>query len=79
MCAFEEFYPATIVLDIVMPGVDGIALVQCLKTRDCSAKALAASASNPKYVKFAEQIGLGLDISRISKPFALDELCEALS
>ena len=79
MRAFEEFHPTTIVLDIVMPEIDGIALVQWLKSRDCSAKVLVASASNPMYAKFAEQIGVGLDISRVSKPFALDELCEALS
>ena len=79
MPAFEEFHPTKIVLDIVMPEIDGLALVQWQKSRDCNAKVLFAPAHNPIYVNLLERIGLGLGISCISSSFALEELGEALT
>ena len=78
---FEVFDPTTVVLDIVMPDVDGIELLDWLIERDCDAKILVASAYNPRYAQMAETLGSakGLEISFIEKPFRVSELRETLS
>ncbi len=78
---FESFNPTTIVLDIVMPDVDGIELIDWLIERNCEAQVLVASAFNPDYARMAETLGSakGLEISFIEKPFRVAELRESLS
>jgi len=81
MREFERFKPDAVVLDMVMPEIDGIELVQWLKERNCTAKVLVASGVNSAHAMNAEAIGseCGLDITRLSKPFVFDELCTALT
>ncbi len=78
---FDSFNPTTVVLDIVMPDVDGIELISWLNDRGCHAKVLVASAFNPRYAKMAETIGTarGLEISFIEKPFRVAELRDSLA
>lgn len=78
---YESFHPTTVVLDIVMPDIDGIELIGWLIERECEAKVLVASAFNPSYAKMAETLGAakGLEISFIQKPFRVSELRETLS
>lgn len=78
---YESFDPTLVVLDIVMPDVDGIELIDWLIERDCHAKILVASAYNPKYAQMAETLGSvkGLEISFIEKPFRISELRETLA
>lgn len=77
---FESFNPTTVVLDIVMPDVDGIELIDWLIERDCSAKILVASAYNPNYARMAKTLGAakGLEIAFIEKPFRIAELRTSL-
>jgi len=78
MREYERFQPTAVVLDIVMPEIDGITLVRWLQQNSCSAKVLVASGVN---ADFAETIGdeNGLDITRLSKPFVLKEFSAALA
>lgn len=78
---FDSFDPTTVVLDIVMPDIDGIELIDWLIERDCSAKILVASAYNPSYARMAETLGAakGLEITFIEKPFRIAELRSSLS
>lgn len=81
MREFERFKPDAVVVDMVMPEIDGIELVQWLRDRNCTAKVLVASGVNSAHAKNAETIGNegGLDITQLSKPFVFDELCTALT
>lgn len=81
MRTFDSFNPTVVVLDIVMPGMDGIELVKWLHTRGCSARIFVASAFNLEYAKMAEMLGEaeGLDVKLLKKPFQIAALRAALS
>jgi DNA-binding NtrC family response regulator len=78
---YDNFDPTTVVLDIVMPDVDGIELIGWLIERKCDAKILVASAYNPDYARMAETLGTakGLKISFIEKPYRVSELRTSLA
>ena len=80
MAEYENFDPTTIVLDIVMPDIDGIELVAWLVERKCGARILVASGYNNRYAKMAETLGAakGLEIMFLEKPFRINELRDAL-
>lgn len=81
MAEYERFDPTTIVLDIVMPDIDGIELVDWLVERNCAARILVASGYNKRYAKMAETLGTakGLEIMFLEKPFRITELRAALA
>jgi CheY-like chemotaxis protein len=81
MAEYETFDPTTIVLDIVMPDIDGIELVAWLVERKCRARILVASGYNNRYAKMAETLGAakGLQIMFLEKPFRITELRDALA
>jgi CheY-like chemotaxis protein len=81
MTEYETFDPTLIVLDIVMPDVDGIELVEWLASRNCVASIIVASAYNPRYAQMAKTMGTvkWLDISFLEKPFRVAQLREMLS
>jgi DNA-binding response OmpR family regulator len=80
MAVFDDFNPTAIVLDIVMPDIDGIELVAWLLDRGCDARILVASGYNKRYAKMAETLGVakGLEIGFLEKPYRIAELREAL-
>lgn len=77
----DGFDPTTIVLDIVMPDIDGFELVKWLRERGCAAKIIVASADNLDYAKLARSLGRGrgLDISVVEKPYEVEKLQAALA
>ena len=81
MAEYENFGPTAIVLDIVMPDIDGIELVDWLVERNCSASILVASGYNERYAKMAKSLGAakGLEIMFLEKPFRVAELRDALA
>lgn len=81
MESIDDFDPTTIMVDIVMPEMDGLQLIKWLRERGCDAKVLVASADNMDYATLARNLGKGrgLDISVVPKPFKNEELVEALS
>ena len=81
MRIFGSFDPTVVVLDIVMPDIDGIELVKWLYERGATAKVFVTTAFNPHYAQMAEALGeaKGLDVSLIKKPFRIAELRAALS
>jgi len=80
MLACEEFKPTVIVLDIVMPEIDGIELLRWLAEQKTTARVIVASAFYPEYAKMSVAIGTarGLAVSKLNKPFELSTLREAL-
>jgi DNA-binding response OmpR family regulator len=80
--AVPRFQPDVIVLDIVMPDIDGIELIQWLAARRMAARIVVASGFNPYYAKMAQMLGSvhgKLSITTLLKPIAIADLKAALS
>lgn len=72
-----EFSPSVILLDLQMPGRDGIELLRELSTLDRRPKVLIASGLDSRVLTTASELGLsmGVDVAgAFCKPIALDEL-----
>ena len=55
--AYEKAEPDVIVLDIVMPEVEGIEIVQWLGQRGTNARVVVVTGYNPRYAETAKTIG----------------------
>lgn len=79
--AYESFDPTVVILDVIMPDVDGIELLQWLIDQGCSARILVVTGYNPKYAEMAQILGgaKGLDVRNFSKPVRAADLRTALS
>ncbi len=79
---YETIKPSVVVLDIVMPVIDGIDLIQWIADQEHKAKIIIVSdwdASNVKSARTLAQIN-GLDsIEMLTKPISLSDLHKALS
>ncbi len=79
---YETFSPSVIVLDVVMPEVDGIELVRWLAQEKCKARILIVTGYNPYYADAAMRLVSAddvLDVRTLSKPIGLADLRAALS
>lgn len=78
---YAEFKPNVIVLDMVMPDIEGIELVQWLAEQNCEARILVVTGYNPYYSKMALGLGevRGLQVETHQKPISLAALRAALS
>jgi DNA-binding response OmpR family regulator len=79
---YLDFDPTVIILDMVMPGVEGIELVNWLAEEGCSARIMVVTGYNPHYVDFAKTIGSARGLSSVqsyTKPISLADLRKALS
>ena len=79
---YEAFDPDIIVLDIVMPEVDGIEFTRWLAQRKTRSRIVLVTGYNPNYAesatKLAEALGLP-DITFLTKPVRLSTLAETLT
>ncbi len=75
--AVQEFQPTVVVLDLQMPGADGIELLRYLGERGSKAQVLVASGMDQRVLATAEQIGRaqGLNmLGALQKPILLADL-----
>lgn len=82
MSSYDETPPTNIVLDMVMPEIDGVELISWLANKKCTAKIIIVTGYNPRYIELAEDLGgaKGLpDIISLTKPVSLSDLRAALS
>ena len=78
---YDAFDPTVIVLDIVMPEVEGMELVQWLAERKSAVHLVVVTGYNPRYSELAQKLGeaKGLrSVANLAKPVALSELRAAL-
>ena len=78
---YHDLAPDVILLDIVMPGEDGIELMRYLAEQNCRSGIIIMSGYNPLYLKSGETLardwGLRALMS-LTKPIDLSTLEEAL-
>ncbi|HKE93398.1 MAG TPA: response regulator, partial [Povalibacter sp.] len=75
--AVQEFQPTVVVLDLQMPGADGIELLRYLGERGSKAHVLVASGMDQRVLATAQQIGRsqGLNmLGALQKPIMLADL-----
>ena len=69
---FESFRPHLIVLDLVMPDMDGIEIVRWLALQSDPVHVVLATGYDPRYALMADKLAMGrsktLKISPIAKP-----------
>lgn len=79
--AFREKQADAVVLDMVMPDMDGIELVTWLSQRSATSHLIIATGYNPKYAEMAEVLGAQSSfksIKKLQKPVRAAELREVL-
>jgi DNA-binding NtrC family response regulator len=82
MKAYRKSEPTSIVIDMVMPGVDGVELIGWLAQQHCEAHIMIVTGYNPRYAELAENLGDAKGLSNIksyTKPLKLADLRQALS
>jgi DNA-binding response OmpR family regulator len=73
--------PDVIILDIVMPQMDGVELIQWLAAQRSAARVIVVTGFNPHYAKMVEVLGIAhgiLSITTLVKPIAIIDLQAAL-
>lgn len=80
--AYVKFEPDVLVLDMVMPEIDGVELIKWLVDQNAAVKVVIVSGYNPLYSKMAEVLseagGLS-DVTTLQKPVRIDVLKDALA
>ncbi len=84
--AFMEIYPTfnptLILMDMILPDIDGFELMQWLIEQGCTARVIVVTGYNPHYAEMAETIGTDsgmLGVETLTKPVGLMELRAALN
>lgn len=80
--ACGELAPTMVIVDIIMPGVDGIEMVTWLAELNFRGRVVVITGSQPNYARAAKLIGEskgGLDIQTHSKPISLQDLRAVLA
>ncbi len=75
---YESFNPSLIVLDLVMPDMDGIEIIRWLASKERPVHVVLATGYNPRYAMMADKLAMGrskrLKISPIAKPVRVNTL-----
>jgi DNA-binding response OmpR family regulator len=81
MESFKKYPPDAIILDLAMPGIDGVELLRWLAEEDCTARIAIISGFDRRVLDAAGRMGeaSGLKIvDTLSKPIRLAAMREAL-
>jgi len=79
--SYEANEPDIVVLDIVMPNVDGLELLHYLADRKCRSRILVMTGYNEIYLQHAKSLGelYGLpNVQTLTKPIELPDIEKAL-
>lgn len=74
---FDATRPDLVVLDVVMPDVEGIQIVQQLADRNTASRVVMVTGYDPGYVEAARTIGTARGLRRIdtlTKPVRVEDL-----
>ena len=79
--AYGRFNPSVIVLDVVMPGMDGIEIIRWLASHDNEAPVILTTGYNPHFAEAAKVLGSvrgNFSITTLEKPVGLSGIKAAL-
>lgn len=80
--AFNDEKPDVVVIDVVMPNIDGIELVKYLGQAECDARVLVISGFTERYLTntkiLGEAFGLG-SVTAMKKPIEITQLEDYLT
>lgn len=79
---YRQFQPHLIVLDLVMPEIDGLEFLQFLERQGTTARVIILSGSGNNYRRIAENLGASSGIlieANLAKPFRIEMLRQALA
>ena len=82
MAAVQRAPPDVIILDIVMPGMNGIELIRWLGEQHSAARIIVVTGFNPHYAQMVEGLGIAHGIRSITsllKPIAIADLKAVLT
>ncbi len=80
--AYETFKPHTVVIDLIMPDIDGMELIQWLAEVETKALVIAVTGYSPEYANLAKMLGEGKGLSTVTaliKPVKAKDLRNALT
>ncbi len=79
---YEEFQPGVVILDLVMPEVDGIELAQWLAHVQSQARVIYLTGHNPRFTDAARALADSGDLASVTtltKPVSISVLRQALA
>jgi DNA-binding NtrC family response regulator len=79
---YDVFKPTVVLVDLVMPDIDGIELVQWVATRNSPARVIVTTGYSPEYATLAKMLGEGRGLApmiTLIKPVKPDRLRCALT
>ena len=79
---YETFQPDTVVVDLIMPDIDGMELIQWLAEKDAEAQVIVVTGYSPEYAALAKMLGEGKglnDVLALTKPIKVGALRAALT
>ncbi|HZT20204.1 MAG TPA: response regulator [Dongiaceae bacterium] len=81
IASYDTFPPDCIFLDLILPDVDGVGLLQSLAERRCAAQIVIMSGTHPELLNTSSRLGRSFDldiVGTLRKPFRATELRDAL-
>ena len=78
---YGTFHPNLVVVDLIMPDIDGMELIQWLAELDTPARVIVVTGYSPEYASLAKMLGEGKGLTTVktlTKPIKTNDLRSAL-
>ena len=78
---YGTFHPNLVVVDLIMPDIDGMELIQWLAELDTPARVIVVTGYSPEYASLAKMLGEGKGLTTVktlTKPIKANDLRSAL-
>ena len=79
---YKKFQPHTVLVDLIMPDIDGMELIQWLAKLETQSQVIVVTGYSPEYADLAKMLGEGKGLSTmkaLTKPIKANDLRDALT